>query len=35
MGYGETITLGYVNENGKWVAVSEDNPLPVQSEESA
>lgn len=28
-----TVTLGFLDENGKWVAVSEDNPLPV--EESA
>lgn len=31
MGMGPTVTLGFLDENGKWVPVSEDNPLPVGS----
>lgn len=29
MGLGPTITVGFLDANGEWVAVSADNPLPA------
>lgn len=30
MGVGPTITLGFLDDNGDFVAISVDNPLPVE-----
>lgn len=30
MGSGPTVTVGFLDENGEWVAVTADNPLPVR-----
>lgn len=30
MGAGPVVTVGFLDEDGEWVAVSEDNPLPVR-----
>lgn len=29
MGLGPTATVGFLDENGEWVPVSTDNPLPA------
>jgi len=29
MGIGPVVTVGFLDSDGEWVAVSADNPLPI------